>query len=77
MIGDEETLKLLEDIDGDVVILESVKKEDWNAEKLLRWIDIFGLRKYTICSPEELMDFKMRQERARDEEDRRFFGIEE
>lgn len=79
MIGDEETLKLLENADGnvDVVILESVKRDEWNVEKLMRWIDIFDLKNYVICSPEKLMDFKMEQEKAWDEEDRRFFGIEE
>ena len=34
MISDEETLKLLESVD--IIILESVKRDEWDVEKLMR-----------------------------------------
>jgi hypothetical protein len=77
MARDDEYLKRMEDLDEvkDVIILEEVSKDEWNIERLMKWIDMFKVYNYTTYSHEEVIDFKFRQEREWEEEDKRRFGI--
>lgn len=73
MVDNQDILKLLEDADEekDIVILDTVKRDEWDVKRLMKWINIFELKNYVICSLEELIDFKMKQEREWDEEDKK------
>ena len=77
MNKDDEMIKNLEyiDIEKDVVIFEEMDRMDWSAEKVLKWVDIFKIENYIAYRPEEVIDFKMKQEREWEEEDKRRFDI--
>ena len=61
----------------DLVVLEEVPREKWSINRLMKWIDIFKVYNYTLYSHEEVMNFKNRQEKEWEWENRMMFGKEE
>ena len=77
MARNNEYLKWMEDLDEvkDIIILEEVSRDEWSIERLMKWIDMFKVYNYTTYNHEEVIDFKFRQEREWEEEDRKRFDI--